>query len=111
MRIRTILILGLITLVLALAAGCGDTKTGPADTAKAPPAAPAAPVARTTAAAVPSVQTASIQGNAMVGCAPGMTACGNACINLKTNSSNCGSCGNACPAGQPVCKDGQCGSA
>jgi hypothetical protein len=59
---------------------------------------------------VPSVQTASIQGGAIVGCAPGTTPCGNACVNLKTNSTHCGSCGNTCPASQPVCTGGQCGS-
>jgi hypothetical protein len=99
MRIRTILILALITLILALAAGCMDTKTGPAQ-----PAATAAVI-------VPSVQTASIQGSVIVGCAPGTTPCGNACVNLRTNSTNCGSCGNTCPVNQPVCKEGQCGSA
>jgi len=111
MRIRTTLILGLIMLILALAAGCMDTKTGPADPAKAPPAATAAPVVQTTPVIVPSVQEASIQGSEIVGCGPGFTPCGNACVNLKTNSSNCGSCGNTCPANQPACREGQCSSA
>jgi hypothetical protein len=111
MRIRSILILGLITLILALAAGCMDTKTGPADPAKAPPAATAAPGVQAPAAVVPSLQEASIQGGAIVGCGPGFTPCGNACVNLRTNSSNCGSCGNPCPANQPACREGQCGPA
>ena len=111
MRIRSILIPGLIILILALSAGCSDTKTAPADSAKTQPAATAAPAAQTTAGVVPSVQEASIQGSAIVGCGPGFTPCGNACVNLKTNSTNCGSCGTSCPADQPVCKEGQCGSA
>ena len=109
MRIHTILILALITLILALAAGCTSTTTAPADSAKSPTT--AAPVVQTTAAIVPSVQTADISGSAIVGCAPGTTPCGNACVNLKTNSTHCGSCGNTCPMNQPVCEEAQCGSA
>ena len=104
MRIRTILILALIIPVLALTAGCMDTKTNSADSAKTQPAATAAEI-------VPSVQTASIQGSTIVGCVPGTTPCGDACVNLRTNSTNCGSCGNTCTGNQPVCKEGQCGSA
>ena len=110
MRIRTMLILGVITLFLALAAGCSETKTGAAGPANTPAAPPAAPVVQATAALVPSVQEASLQGSTIIGCAPGTTQCSNACVNLKTNNSNCGSCGNICPANQPACKDGQCGT-
>lgn len=41
-------------------------------------------------------------------CKGGTTKCGKKCVNLKTDSANCGACGTACPAGQ-VCANGVCG--
>lgn len=41
-------------------------------------------------------------------CKNGTTKCGKKCFNLKTDSTNCGACGTACPAGQ-VCGNGVCG--
>ncbi len=38
----------------------------------------------------------------------GTTACGNACVALETDTSNCGECGHTCGAGQ-VCTNGTCG--
>lgn len=38
----------------------------------------------------------------------GMTLCGGACVNLQSDSTNCGRCGNACPVSQ-VCSAGVCG--
>ncbi|OGE46899.1 hypothetical protein PENARI_c092G11985 [Penicillium arizonense] len=32
-------------------------------------------------------------------CASGLTCCNGACVNLDTDASNCGTCGNTCPAG------------
>lgn len=40
-------------------------------------------------------------------CPGGMTLCGEICVNLQTDSSNCGDCGNACPAGM-TCNGGTC---
>jgi hypothetical protein len=39
-------------------------------------------------------------------CPTGQTACGNACVNLLTDPSNCGACGNSCGAG--ACSNGTC---
>jgi hypothetical protein len=42
-------------------------------------------------------------------CATGETMCGlGACLDVMNNALNCGSCGNACPAGS-VCSGGTCG--
>jgi hypothetical protein len=39
----------------------------------------------------------------------GLTLCGQTCANLQTDVNNCGSCGNACPAGA-ACQNGACSS-
>jgi hypothetical protein len=41
------------------------------------------------------------------GCGPGTTLCGNTCTVLSFDPNNCGSCGNACAAGE-VCSMGKC---
>jgi hypothetical protein len=46
--------------------------------------------------------------NPQCGCPSPTQLCGtNQCVNTQTDSSNCGSCGNACAAGQS-CQGGQC---
>jgi len=40
-------------------------------------------------------------------CASGLTACSGTCMNLSSNNSNCGSCGNSCTAGSS-CSGGSC---
>ena len=40
-------------------------------------------------------------------CAPGLTACGAACVNFSTDPNNCGNCGHACRGGQ-TCTAGVC---
>jgi hypothetical protein len=42
-------------------------------------------------------------------CDGGLTACGNGCVNLNTDTANCGSCGNTCAADQG-CVAGVCSS-
>jgi hypothetical protein len=46
-------------------------------------------------------------GACVSGCAPGLTPCNGACVDLDTNTSNCGSCGIQCASGQ-VCVSGVC---
>jgi hypothetical protein len=41
------------------------------------------------------------------GCPSGQTKCKGTCVNLQTNSQNCGSCGHVCASGQ-VCCNGTC---
>src|SRR5690242_11545641 len=41
-------------------------------------------------------------------CAPGQTECGGACVDLAASNTDCGTCGNACPAGSS-CSNGSCG--
>lgn len=40
-------------------------------------------------------------------CAPGLTYCGGRCVDFKTDSNNCGSCGRVCSDGQ-TCVNGTC---
>lgn len=40
-------------------------------------------------------------------CQAGLTACADVCANLSSDNQNCGSCGNACPAGD-ICSNGSC---
>ena len=60
-------------------------------------AAPVAPVAAAMAAA----------GGSVPGCSAGQMKCGSECKDLTTDQQNCGTCGNACGAGQ-TCQAGQC---
>lgn len=41
------------------------------------------------------------------GCAPGASACGDACANLQSDTANCGACGVACATGES-CRKGVC---
>jgi hypothetical protein len=43
-------------------------------------------------------------------CNPPMAVCGGTCVDLRSDASNCGACGNACAMGAP-CMAGQCGHA
>jgi hypothetical protein len=43
-------------------------------------------------------------------CQPGLTACGTACVNLQSDSANCGACATACAA-PAVCANGSCSTA
>jgi hypothetical protein len=45
-----------------------------------------------------------------VACQAGLTACNGACVNLQSESSNCGQCGTACTA-PAVCANGSCNTA
>ncbi|HEU5430936.1 MAG TPA: hypothetical protein VFU81_04690, partial [Thermomicrobiales bacterium] len=40
-------------------------------------------------------------------CDPGLTSCGDACVNLATDAANCGACGVACAADE-TCFGGAC---
>ena len=44
----------------------------------------------------------------MCTCPSGQTNCGGTCVDLQTNSNNCGGCGNVCPTNE-LCFAGQCG--
>jgi hypothetical protein len=46
-------------------------------------------------------------GQCVATCGPGITLCGNACVNTQTDASNCGGCGQVCAQGR-VCQGGQC---
>lgn len=50
-----------------------------------------------------------LTGNQLM-CQPGLSACANACVNLQSESGNCGSCGETCTA-PAVCANGSCSSA
>lgn len=39
--------------------------------------------------------------------AAGLRMCGGACVDVQSNSRNCGACGTSCPTGQ-FCREGQC---
>jgi hypothetical protein len=45
--------------------------------------------------------------NGVCACPSGRSSCSRICRNLATDSTNCGSCGNACAAGQ-LCSSGAC---
>ncbi|MDH4184348.1 MAG: hypothetical protein OEV92_09015 [Nitrospinota bacterium] len=54
----------------------------------------------------PSAEASATPGAATT-CVSPNTACDGSCVNLSTNSANCGACGAACPAGQ-TCSGGVC---
>src|SRR2546425_8872798 len=41
-------------------------------------------------------------------CGAGFEACGAACVDIRSDSANCGGCGNRCGANQ-ACRNGSCG--
>lgn len=56
---------------------------------------------------VPPIATTGTQS-----CGPGLTSCGGGCVDISSDPSNCGSCGNVCPAAQSgfvsACASGSC---
>jgi hypothetical protein len=50
--------------------------------------------------------TSGAGGQPTVSCNTGMTACGNQCVDVRTDTANCGRCGNACQNG--ACSAGAC---
>lgn len=46
-------------------------------------------------------------GSSQLACQPGLTSCNGACVDLQSESNNCGSCGNACASGA-LCANGAC---
>jgi hypothetical protein len=59
--------------------------------------------------AVTTACTLSPLGTADVQCGTTTTACGGACVDLKSDAAHCGACGNACDEGL-VCSGGACAS-
>jgi hypothetical protein len=51
--------------------------------------------------------TGGSAGSAM-SCTPPLSLCSGGCVNTQGNSSNCGTCGNVCPAATPACSAGVC---
>ncbi|CAN5912850.1 hypothetical protein BH11MYX4_BH11MYX4_09690 [soil metagenome] len=51
--------------------------------------------------------TTSIESASFQGCGAGSAACGDACVDLKTDKANCGACGKAC-SGTQQCVAGKC---
>jgi hypothetical protein len=70
------------------------------------------PVVQTTttpfAFLTPVVTAVGMNPVTLVGCTPGSSPCNSLCVNLTTDSRNCGNCGNVCPGSLPVCKSGKC---
>lgn len=56
---------------------------------------------------VPDAGVASADAGSGPSCAAPATLCGSTCVDTKNDPTNCGGCGNACPAGQ-ACVAGQC---
>ena len=44
-------------------------------------------------------------------CMPGLSCCGNVCVNLRNDIVNCGACGKACGGDHPICSQNTCGDA
>src|SRR5262245_2749605 len=57
----------------------------------------------------PVVTTETDAGSDTQACGTGQLACGSSCVDPQLDPTNCGSCGNACGAGE-VCSKGKCGS-
>jgi hypothetical protein len=47
-------------------------------------------------------------GIAYTACGSGLTGCAGACVDLRTDTSHCGACGNPCGPGAPQCVAGAC---
>ena len=56
---------------------------------------------------VPCNNAGADAGDASVQCPSGTQLCGSACVNVSNDPNNCGTCGDACGAGQ-VCSGGTC---
>jgi len=76
--------------------GPGSTPTTPTTPTPppSPPATPSSPPTTPSSASLP--------------CTGGTTSCGTSCVNLQTDSLNCGQCGHGCPI-TLVCNAGVCG--
>lgn len=59
---------------------------------------------------LPGGALATPGGSNQLMCQAGLSACGAACVNLQSDSSNCGACGTACTA-PAVCANGSCNDA
>jgi hypothetical protein len=104
MRFFSIVMVSVILILLAIAAGC--TLSGPKSGALETPAGTAAgPADAGTTAPAP---TTAVPVATAAGCPSGQAACADGtCRDLATDHDACGGCGNVCPAGY-VCKASAC---
>lgn len=55
----------------------------------------------------PRLEPRRVQSRPSLSCRAPLTACGELCIDPRTNNVHCGGCGNVCPTGA-TCTDGSC---
>jgi hypothetical protein len=87
-----------------------ETSTGGQPTESAPTATAGTPGTTATGGGETTTATPTATDEGELTCPEGFTLCGDVCYDLTSNTSNCGACGNVCPAGQ-LCSSGQCTAA
>ena len=104
----TTILLILVIFGLILCSGCTQ-KAGPAPLAGETPGPQTPPGLSDTGG--PGQPGPGMPGPGPAGgpCPPAQMPCGDRCIDPAHDAANCGSCGNACPAGH-LCNNGQCGA-
>ena len=91
-----------------LCSGCGEIKKASPDASIAPPEPDALPACSGAGACPPDSLCDTASGQCVEVCSPGLSACGDVCVDTANNPNHCGGCRLDCSDADQICDEGAC---